>query len=442
MFKIFVCFIMLLKVIEADYEKVDSFKFSDSLLVEYGIINKSENIDGYLRIYDKTTGNIKKEIVYDSGSHDMFVYFGYLSEETFVIVCNNYYINSISGIKAFKCTTLLKYDISGELLNEYVLPNKPNDYHNHNYSLFLEYDGEEIIFNHDLNIVENVLIKNENLYNFTYQYLGFARVNGVEVETIDIIYPGIYEIEIYDKDYNYFFEIIVEADCKIVGKKYSEGYTGKVQVYSYGDIYLNKEKYSIGSDIDTVGNNKLLIIGENNYRKEIDITILPDVMYYDGINRNQLIDNTQFTTSIRIYSNVQEVYLNNKSYFSELIEVPGKYEITFCGVNSYKTNIYFNILPSVYGVENDKEYNHVQLYVFGEAFLNGEKISGTNIVNEKGEYKLELLLENEVYKTINFSIVENMVDNQENNKCSYTPYLKYLFLIFVVVGGVLILRKK
>jgi hypothetical protein len=73
--------------------------------------------------------------------------------------------------------------------------------------------------------------------------------------------------------------------------------------------------------------------------------------------------------------------------------------------------------------------------------LNGKEIVGDQTIREIGEYKLELFLDNEIYQTINFSIVnDNLV--QESESVNYIAYLKYLFLLLSIVGGVLILRKK
>ncbi|MDD3712821.1 MAG: hypothetical protein PHZ28_04950, partial [Candidatus Izemoplasmatales bacterium] len=112
------------------------------------------------------------------------------------------------------------------------------------------------------------------------------------------------------------------------------------------------------------------------------------------------------------------------------------------GINNYQIEIPFIILPSVSGVENGGLYKEVNLAVFGKALLNGKEITGEYRVVEENEYQLQLLLDDEVYQTINFTISNSDVVSAEVNRTIF-PYLKYIFLILVLVGGgMLILRKK
>jgi hypothetical protein len=400
----------------------------------------SENLNGFIRIYNGQSDEIIKEIIYDTGEHNVFKYLAIVSDDTFVIASNNYYINQ-NVDTSYINTSLLLYDCEGILLNEIDLSEKPVGVHNHNYNLIVSYELDELIYDSDLNQINEMQNQYESLGTFVYQYQGRATINGIEVSDIDIQYPGIYEVIITDNSYTFTFTITVNPDYKITGDKYQEGYLGSVFIYSYGEIFINNKKYTIGSEINRVGNYNVMILGENNYRKDISFAILPDIVFNDGINQQQLLENSKFTSPIRIYSNAQTMFLNGQIYPSAWINDPGIYAIGLYGVNDYFVEIQFSILPSVKGVENNESYEQVNLSVFGKALLNGKEIVGEQTIREVGEYNLELFLDNEIYQTINFSIVnDNLV--QESESVSYIAYLKYLFLLLSIVGGVLILRKK
>ncbi len=436
----FTVFLILLKVIEADYLVLGIYDFGEKK-IEYGNLTTAENLNGFIRIYDEQDSEAMQEIIYDTGEHNVFKYLAIVSEDTFIIVCNNYYINQSQEYVSYINTSLLLYDTEGILQNEINLSEKPIDVHNHNFSIVISYENSEIIFDKDLNQINGIEIQTESLASFEYQYQGKATINGSEVSEINIQYPGIYDVIITENTYVYDFTVTVHPDCKITGNKYLEGYIGSVYVYSYGDIYVNNEEYIIGSEIKRVGNYNVMILGENNYRKDIQFTILPDIIFYDGVNRQQLLENSKFSSPVKIYSNAQTMFLNDQTYSSAWIDNPGNYVVSFYGVNNYIVDINFTILPSVSGVTNNETYEQVSFSVFGKALLNGKEIFSEQTISKVGNYKLELLLDEEVYQTINFSIVKENAFLDEN-PLNYLEYLKYLFLLLTVVGGVLILRKK
>ena len=436
----FTLFLVLIKVIEADYSVLGTYNFGEKR-IEYGNIMDTENLNGFIRIYDGQSDEIIQEIVYDTGQNNVFKYLGVVSEDTFIIVSDNYYINQSTEYSPYINTSLLLFDKEGVLLKEVFLTEKPLSIHNHNFDLIISYELNEVIYDRDLNQVIEMQNQYESLGTFVYQYQGKATINGNEVNKIDIQYPGIYDVMITENTYAFSFTVTVHPDYKITGDKYQEGYLGSVFIYSYGEIYLNNEEYIIGSEIKRVGNYNVMILGENNYRKDIHFAILPDIVFNDGIYQQQLVENSKFTAPIRIYSNAQTMFLNNQIYSSAWINNPGTYVISFYGVNNYIVDIEFSILPSVDGVLNSETYEQVNISVFGKALLNGKEIVGEQTIREVGEYKIELFLNNEIYQTINFSIVnDNLV--QESESANYIPYLKYLFLLLSIIGGVLILRKK
>lgn len=429
-----------MKIIEADYTQVGFYDFLETR-VEYGNLRKNDQINGYLRIMDKDYGDIILEIVHNTDGHNTFRYMAAVNDGEFIIVCDEYYPSMLDDEEKYRQTNLLKYDLSGELLATYHLEDKPVAYGNHDYKLFLDFSDYELIFNESLEIIPEIETTIEAVGEFDYQYQGFLKINDLSQSEIALDYPGIYQIDISQHNYNYSFTVILHPDYKINGEVYSEGYFGTVRFYSFGELYLNNNVYKIGSDIDSVGINRILILGQNNYRLDLEFVILPDVMFNDGISQNQLMANANFNNPIRIYSNSISMFLNDEYYASSWIDKPGKYQIILYGINNYHTEIPFTILPSVSGVENGGIYKEVNLAVFGKALLNGKEITGEYRIVEENEYELQLLMDNEVYQTITFMISDSDIAVDGNK--SMIPYIKYVFLILIIVGGgMLILRKK
>ncbi len=421
-----------------NYQPIKEHVFKD-VIIEYGNITRNNDQDGYFKIYDKGTRSLIKEVIYDNRGYDVFRYLAYVGDDTFVIVCDTYITTDIFALPTYKETLLLKYDINGNFLDREFINYKPINFHNHNYYLIIEFKEGYSIYNSNLNIISSIDVTNTYLGIFTYQFQGDAYINGVYTELIQINYPGIYSIKIVDGNYEFSFDVTIEADYKILGNKYSDGYLGEVKIYSFGDLFLNNEEYIQGSSIKTVGNHSLVIDGEFGYVKIVEFTILPDVAYHDGSEYHQFIEYSEFEDSIRIYSNGTAMFLNNDFYNSELIDKPGIYTLSIYGINNFKIEISFSILPNVAGVESNEIYESVDFYIFGDAKLNGIYITGSNRVTEPGEYELILMLGDNEYKTINFTV---KAGKEEVNSFEIEGYLKYIFLAITIIGGVLILRKK
>ena len=436
MFKIL---LLIYQFFSISYNNISYFEYND-YSIEYGSVTNNTEIDGYLKIYD-STGLLINESTFDDNGIEIFKYLALTSETSFIIVCDIYYPSDGYTLPVYRETVLLKYDFSGNLLTKEYLNYKPINYYNQNYCLILKTSNSEIIYNNELKIIDNLNIYNEFIATFSYQFQGQALINGVDVEEIDLSYPGIYFIEINDGDYNFSFTITLHPDYMINGIRYEEGYLGAVKVFSFGELYINGDEYLIGSSLTEVGNYTLIIKGENDYHKEVNFVILPDVVYNDGTDQEQLMEDSEFMTPIRIFSNSQAMFLNDEIYSSDLIDLPGVYTLTLIGINNYQEEISFTIIPSVSGIENNEIYQETQIDIFGKAYLNGEEVTGEVIISENGDYKLELILDGEVYRTYNFRI-ETIDEVEETNENQFEEYYKYIFLIILVVGLALILRKK
>ncbi|MFA6647707.1 MAG: hypothetical protein WCS32_03625, partial [Candidatus Izemoplasmatales bacterium] len=326
-------------------------------------------------------------------------------------------------------------------LTEKSIDYQPKIYHNHNNCLILRFNEEIEYYDSDLELIDDISVNNVHIGEFHYQYQGEAYINGKMVEEINIKYPGIYKIKLVDGDYSYSFSVIVEPDVLIEGDMVSGFYLGTVKIFSYGELYLNNEVYKIGDSIYNVGNYHLLVLGDNEYRYEKTFTIIPDISVRQEGGLDVFVNNTDFYNPVQFYSNAISILLNDEYYGSEYICETGDYKITFLGINDYRLDLHFRILPSIQGVEDAGVYQEITFNVFGNARLNGELISGNYKITDPGKYKLELLFNGEVYNSIEFKVVSGKSDN-EVEEDSYLSYLKYIFLFFGMLGGVLILRKK
>jgi hypothetical protein len=424
----------------SDYTKVDDIGFENTI-IEYGSVVNDNDSDGYIKIFDKEDEVLLKEIHYDSKANDYFKYLAVVDKNTFLIVCDSYYFNEEYTMPIYRDSIVLKYNLEGELLDKVYLSFRPNEYHNHNHFLILKNGQQDLIMNKELKNIDKIDTEYTVLSSFDYQYQGIAYINEIEVDNLKIDYPGYYNIKIVDGNYIFNLFVTVEADYKILGEKYVAGYLGEVYFYSFGELYLNDEPYNIGSSIIEVGNHHMLIVGSNDYRKDVFFVILPDISYNDGESEGQLLSNAHFNTSIRIYSNAQAMFLDGEFYNSEYINQIGSHIISFIGVNGYTLDLPFAIYPKISGVENDGIYENLTFNVFGEALLNGDFITGEISLNEPGEYKLELLFEGEIFEILTFEIltVEEIIEDDEED---YTEYFKYIFICLALIGGALFLRKR
>ncbi|MDD4069439.1 MAG: hypothetical protein PHF05_03205 [Candidatus Izemoplasmatales bacterium] len=428
-------FIMIIATFIKDSEEVYVYKERS---IEYGNI-ENNNFDGYIRIYEESI--LVNEVIYDSGGHDFFKYLAIVSDKEFVMVCDVFSDSKDYALPIYQKTMLIKYNINGELLTEKSIDYQPKIYHNHNNCLILRFNEEIEYYDSDLELIDDISVNNVHIGEFHYQYQGEAYINGKMVEEINIKYPGIYKIKLVDGDYSYSFSVIVEPDVLIEGDMVSGFYLGTVKIFSYGELYLNNEVYKIGDSIYNVGNYHLLVLGDNEYRYEKTFTIIPDISVRQEGGLDVFVNNTDFYNPVQFYSNAISILLNDEYYGSEYICETGDYKITFLGINDYRLDLHFRILPSIQGVEDAEVYQEITFNVFGNARLNGELISGNYKITDPGQYKLELLFNGEVYNSIEFKVISGKSDN-EVEEDSYLSYLKYIFLFFGLLGGVIILRKK
>ncbi|OQX93253.1 MAG: hypothetical protein B6I17_03570 [Tenericutes bacterium 4572_104] len=425
---------------ENDLQVLNGYYHNEEYYLEYGsIYYENGDTNGFIRIKDSENQNLIKEIEYDGNNIEIFKYLAEIDDDSFLVVCEQYKQTNDYEIPTFNQTIILRYDFYGNLLEESVFYEKYIEYHNHNhYLVMIDKSNKAIYLNSKGKPLDNPEINNEYYDKYKDQFQGMAFINGDSVDSINIDYPGIYSIEIKDKNYSFSYLVTIIPKVSIIGEKYQDYYIGEIKIIAKGIIYLNNEEYISDSIIDIPGNYNITIYGENEYQYSRDFTILPKISYFDGSNNFNFKDNLEIKKPIKIYSNGTAILIDGDIYNSEYINKIGHHTLTVYGVSGYYVSLSFTIFPSVSGIEDGKTYDSVNLHIFGNAYLNDELITGDLLLTEPGEYNLNLMFEGDVYKSYSF-IINIAEENKEKSK----PLYSTIFFIFVIsVGGYYIFRKK
>jgi hypothetical protein len=419
------------------YNLYDTLEIND-FRVEAGMVNDHLSTDGYLNIFSLSTNDLIKEVIFDSGENDNFRYLADVGEEYFLVVNEVYAHKNFEEGMLYHKTIILKYNFEGELVNTLVLAEKPQGYMNINKVLIIQLANKNLYIDSNLSLLNDMGIRDIYKGEFDVEYRGTMIINGEISELGSINYPGNYDIVIRDKYGEYEFSFLIEADYKFTGEKQDGLYLGPVTIYSFGELYVNNEIYSPGTPIDTVGNNILVIKGLGSYEETIEFTIKSDITIFDGDNYIDLNNSFVCDYPIRIFSDALHMEIDNESYNSELIDSPGRYELKVFGIGDYEEILNIEIWPKIEGLNDSTVYEELNLNIFGKARVNGKEISGNYHLEEAGDYKLELLFEEDVWKTYNFQIL------QQESKSSeiYIVFLKYVFLGLGALGLFLFLRKR
>lgn len=406
----------------------DNYEFN-SLRIEYG----SYQDDGYLSIYDLERDEYVNEVIYDDGFLEENIYLAEVSKNSFIVVCKrNYLLGENLKLHDY---ILLKYNLMGELLASETISKNYTNFYNHHQTLVLEKDGKYSYLNEAFEIVNELDLKTDFLGNYCAQHQGDAFINGEYINELKLTYPGYYEIEIIDDNYTFIYSIVLKPDIIIEGDLVNNNYYGEIKIFSFGELYLNEELYQSGKAIKAPGRYKLEVKGENNYVKVLEFCIYPYIYYYNGIDSFIFDEDKVINKPIRIYSSVEQLYINNEVYNNEIINQPGRYNLNY-QQNGIEENIEFIIYPRIEGVKDNNKYNNINIFIFGEAYINDELYSGKVNFNQPGKYIIKLYFENEVYKTINFEIISNSFTIDK------VKYIKYGFVLLLSLGGVIFFWKK
>jgi len=433
-------FLSPMKLYDSENIKIKGEYETHEYIISYGSI-VNENVDGFLVITDINTNEEILRIIYDDLGFESFSFVADIGNEEIIIVCDKYYFSDNFEMPLFKNVLLMKYNLKGEKISQIVLQEKPAYYNNHNNYLIITYkDNSTDFLNNDMEYVKEIQIEEEYIAEYSTQYQGIAYINGEIVDDIYIDYPGNYNISITKNQYVYSYSIKVNPLIIINGEIYNDVYTGSINVISKGRMEINGDSYVPGDTISNPGYYSLVIYGINDYIFQENITIIPSITYAIGDLTYDFMDGLIVYEAISLYSNGITVLVNDELYNSKLISDTGDYTLTIYGVNGMQYELLFSIYPKVTGIENTGIYEEIDFTVFGNATLNGETISGNTHLDIPGAYRLDLMMNESIYKSYNFTIIgDHLVEEEiEQNLFNYN----YIFYAIIALGGILILRKK
>lgn len=250
--------------------------------------------------------------------------------------------------------------------------------------LYLSMDKSLYCYDENLNKIYGLSFSNDSIYCKTYiNYYGltfYARFfkNGLEVWNIDE------QKRIYDKEYSYIDKII-EVDDKYVALKYIDN-----RYVFLNDINL----YDIS-----------LFIEENDYNDNND---KPNNINEYIYSFNKKINRTLVKTIGGFNSNEQGNYITYYSY--------GDLELTSV------THVY----PTVNVRDNVTYPLHYKLEFNTKGLLNGYEIYNNYSIDRVGSYKLELLIDDKIFKTINFYVSDKYKINSDDNSYLIRNYDYYV----------------
>lgn len=406
-------------------------------LYHYGFQRNLETneTDGLLLEYDEEADEILLLYVYDFGYLETFMVAGVFSEGCFGIVSRNLVFDPNFHYIHFQTMELLKFDESGFYMGKVLFQTDYPFYGNLDYSFYFYEDINHVIAVNELLETETVT-KQDYVSDgpFSLQMQGKAYVNQRVTDAIYITEPGYYDIEIMDRFF--FYEIHVQVNPQITGIQDKEIAEGSVAISSTGECLLNQETYQSGTPITRAGNYLFEVYGTLDYHKQITFTILPTI---EGVTDGDISKNAK-----RITANATSLYINNEEYHSELISQPGVYELTVFGVGDYQKSIHFTILPSVEGVENDKDYSSpIHIKINGEGYINGQPLSSEMDITQTGSYLLQLMMSGEVVEEVYFTLsIPSVQDEIQETIDSHSYMAEIVMGLLVLLGLFLFFKKK
>jgi len=426
---------------ETDIMEVGQYQNGD-IVITYGqTIQDDGDIDG--AIYFE---NINKEmecsyIEYDDLGTERFIYLADVGNQEYIAICERYYNSDGYQLPVFKDVILIKYDIKGNRLGYINYNVAPISYNNHNnYLVIRNSDGVIEYINSNLEITSFINLDDAYIGTYQDQYQGVVYINEMLEEELYIDYPGYYDIRIVNENYEYEYTVAVSPIVEIRGTQFEDMYLDGVTIFSLGEIYINGSLYFDDEYIMTPGNYTITIYGLNDYIYQKEFTLLPSITYNTTGEIIDFIDGLIVNEPVKIYSNGISMFLNGEPYYSERITEPGIHEITIYGINGMQYTLSFIIMSSVTGVVDGGVYESVNFTVYGECLLNGEVVTGDIFLDKEGNYKLEIIDNNEIYEMITFDIESISVSKEDSIRKDIN--FNYVILVFIAVGGYLILRKK
>ncbi len=234
-------------------------------------------------------------------------------------------------------------------------------------------------------------------------------LNGEVYNNEPIEGPGIYQLIIngtngYVQTLNFIIETTVN------GVVDNETYINNVLItFNNGTAKLNDEDFVSGTVVNNPGDNKLVIIGDNNYIKTINFVINPEIEGVESLGR--------YTPSLTPIISGGIITLNGDPYVSGTeINVPGNYTLVVKGKVSYSKTMYFTVLPEQINVVHGTTYYEpiVVATSNGVLTLNGNPYESGSTLNASGDYQFTVSGVGGYSQSINFSL--NAGSNLEDGK--------------------------
>ena len=418
-------------------EKIDDAGFvregnyaSAGVYYEYGSYQsvKDGRTSAYVSVSDASNKHVIDTLVYDSGYDDRFVFLAEMEEGIIIVLSQTNYGDIFDLNRDYLVLRAHVYQ-DHALTLVWEASGAYDVFANHGCRLYIGNTHQGAWFDAAFSVVSEPYVSRVYDELFVYQYSGLARINGEEVEHIELTIPGHYDIEIRSPGYQHVFQTTIEAHP--TGVEMWGEYDDPIEIHCAGDLVLNGQNYISGSPILSPGYHRFEVKGPGEYQKMWFFTIHP---YLQGIE-----EGVDLAGIVEILSNAHMVTLDQKVYHGGYIVAAGSHEIVMYGVGGYEKHVSFRILPEVYGVIQDAIYQDiVEIWFNCVATLDGEMIEDHALIEQEGIHEIALYLDGDIYRTYRFEIIKNdTINNPE-----WLKYLPYGFFLLVALGLVFALKKK
>ncbi|MEC9485677.1 MAG: hypothetical protein UMR38_07360 [Candidatus Izemoplasma sp.] len=266
-------------------------------------------------------------------------------------------------------------------------------------------------------------------FDLTFTYLDeFTVERKILIESVeDELYVFSYDTLDYyqaaiDEQFN-FYEYNTPLDIEENAQ-----YHGSVYLPVINEATLNGNVISNGYKVSTPGYYEL-VYNQNTYTFTIEAQV-------SGIE-----DGGIYQDAVSIDVNHNEAYLNDDLYVSQdKISSPGNYTFEVRGANGYKKVWQFQITSKITGVVNNQTYQRpLQIEFDGHGYLNNQYVESPLLVDDPGEYVLQIKGENSYLETIHFQIEAK---EKETNWIHFIQQYDIFVFIAVGISSIIYLKKK
>ena len=225
--------------------------------------------------------------------------------------------------------------------------------------------------------------------------------------------PGQNTIRITSANGNYLkvinFTITLQFSGPANGGTYYDVLT---PTFSGGVVTLNGEPFETNTAITTYGDFELVIIGDNNFLRTFEFTILPYNMSFPEDEAS--MDKVDLKV-LRVHS-LTEITLNDEEINrSRLIQVVGHYDLVITFDGNVISDTRFTVEPQDY-VEDGSEFTSpISIHhPFATVKINGREVNQTYRIEIQRQYTVEVFGVNDYYHTYSFSFInENLESYQQ-----------------------------